>query len=388
MLRLASSALSGGVFAALVPIGALILLQPAEYGQFSIVYLTFAFGLSVQYSVLSETWARGRAQAGLDSSWRAFAGMLFTLCALFALAVLAIALSIGDLRPSAALLAGAVLFGVYRNGARYFLVAEGSAGRAAISDVGGSIAFALVLAGALLLLHADPLVAVSAAWLASGLVASLGLRAPSLRFGSGPVIWARRRWRDIRPLLFDSLLMDAGAIGTPFLLAAPLGAASFGVYRAISNVALPVRLLVDPLRPALGRASLSRILGRMPTALVLGGGAVLSLACFAVLEWALPAVPVELGTLSSLTRFALPCAVFVFASLLGTVYYIVCRTNAGGRSILVGRWVQTALVVAAPLLGAALGGLTGAIWGFSISALVSGVVWTVLAFNIKRPLRI
>lgn len=384
MIRIATSALFGGLLSALVPIVALLLLEPARYGLFSIVYLIFAFGLSVQYSSLSEAWARNRRDPGLDdlgeatrpvSDWAAYSGMLLTIAFAFGIAATITAYLVEGLRSDALLLGGAVLAAVYRNGARYFAAAERSITRVLISDIAGIVTFT----GALALTWGNLVSSITIPWLVSGIAGSVVLRLPRVRRGSGPISWVSDHKHHIRPLLVDSLLMDAGAIGTPFLLAGFMGPTRFGVYRAVSNVALPVRLLIDPLRPILGRLPRARVLDRKATTFLLAASFVLSGACFVVLLLVVPAIPVSLGTLSSLTAFAVPCSIFVIGSLLGTVYYIVCRAHAPHSRILLGRVVQTLAVIALPLLGAAIWGLSGAIWGFTISSCLSAAVWASIA---------
>lgn len=383
MLKVGLSALTGGIQSGLLPIVALVLLAPAEYGLFSIVYLVFAFGLSLQYSLVSEAWARARRSTeGTDDDWPSYSGAILSLALLVAVAALGVGLAVEPLRPTAAILFGAVLLGVYRSASRYHAAAERRLRSVIVSDVAASVLFVATVAA--LVVPAGPLTALALGWLAAGVAGSVALRLPALRRGHGPLAWLRTHGREIRPLLLDSLLMDAGAIGTPLILAGPLGAAKFGVYRAISNVALPVRLLVDPIRPQLGRAPTALLLGARATALIFGAAAVLAVLCFAALEWVVPAIPVTLGTLSSLAQYALPSAIFVVGSLVGTVYYIVCRTRVGYRSILFGRVSQTVLVIAMPLAGAVVGGLTGAIWGFVVSACTSGLIWCALAFRARR----
>lgn len=377
MLRLASSAATGALFGAVIPITALLLLAPAEYGHFSIVYLVFAFGVSLQYSIISEAWAR----RGRTASWASYTGALVPLSAALAIAAAIVALFIPDLRIAALLLGGAVLAALVRNGARYFQVAEGALVRVAIADLAGVAAFIGVLFA---LLESPPLLRVSAAWFACALVASLLTQLPRFVAGSGPIAWLRGHHTEIRPLLLDSLLMDAGALGTPFLLAGFMGASRFGIYRAVSNASLPVRLIVDPLRPAFGRMPLRRFFSVRVTLVVAAVTTVLAVGCYVALAVILPVLDITLGTLSSLVPFAVPTAVFVVGSFLGTVYYILCRTNATQREILIGRLAQTVLVVALPIGGFIAWGLAGAIWGFGVSSVLSAGVWIALALGCSR----
>lgn len=374
LLRLASSALSGGIFSAMTSIFALVVLTPVRYGAFSIVYLLFAFGISVQYSVVNEAWARAREKP----RWGAFSGALLSLTGLFGIAALIAAWSLPDLANCWWVFGLAVLCALYRNGARYYSVAQGEIRRVFFSDVAGIVAFVMsaiisIRAGA------DTLPTVGITWVASGAVSAAILRFPLVARGDGPVSWIVRHNGHIKPLLFDSLLMDLGAIGTPFFIAGFLGPARFGVYRAVSNVALPIRLLIDPIRPTLGHAPAGKLFEKRSVLGVASATVGLAAGCFLALAWLVPLIGPRLGTLSSLVPFAWPSSIFVAGSLLGTLYYIVCRTNATSAQIVAGRLAQTVLVVAMPVGGAFISGLDGAIWGFALSSALSGVIWVWLA---------
>jgi hypothetical protein len=383
--RLASSALSGGVFSALTAVLAVLLLAPVQYGLFSIVYLIFAFGVSLQYSIVSEAWARTRHANLGESSWASYSGALIALSAFVALGAAVPSLVIPELQSAAPFLISAVFFALYRNGARYYSVSVGAIRRVVIADWVGTLAFAVSLAAGWSLADV-PKIAFS--WLSSVLLSSVLLKVPSIQRGSGLLSWVRSHRASIRPLLSDSLVMDLGAIGTPFLLAGLIGAGPFGTYRAVSNAALPVRLLIDPLRPILGSID-HRVLSGRKSVLLLGlGAATLAIGCFAALDVVIPNLGFRVGTLSSLVPFAIPTSFFVVGSFLGTFFYIVCRTRATPRGILVGRSSQTILVVLAPIIGYTLYGLAGAIWGFSISSALSAMIWVAVLFQIRQKNRL
>jgi hypothetical protein len=173
--------------------------------------------------------------------------------------------------------------------------------------------------------------------------------------------------------------MDLGAIGAPFLLVGFMGPANFGLYRGIANAAMPVRLVLDPLRPALGRRPQAFFFGKSALWLIGITTLVVATACYVALEFLVSGFSIRLGTLTELSVFALPSATFAAASFVGTLYYIVCRTNSDRRTIMTGRICQTVVVMALPVLGFATLGLEGAIWGFAISASVSAVIWMMLA---------
>lgn len=373
---LALSAFLGAVSGALVPIAALILLDPADYGSFSTGYLVFAYGLSLQYSVVSEAWMRARKKDEAGTAWANYSTVLLTLSGAVAGLAAIVPLHFGERAMLAVVLPIAVFFGVYRSGARYHRMATGAIRRVIFSDVLCIIAFVPFYIFAS---DGDPLLVLSAAWAISGLISFAMLGLPRFSRSGGPLRWLRTHRREIVPLLSDSTLMDVGALGTPFLLAGFMGPHNFGLYRGVANTAMPVRLLLDPLRSTIGKirpATMfhSRALWSIGCITVLMGA-----GCFGALEFLLPMVSIDLGTLSALIPFSAPAGVFVAASFLGTLFYVVCRNHSTRQTIMKGRLIQTAMVLFLPLIGFTIGGLGGAVWGFSVSALASGLLWLYLA---------
>jgi hypothetical protein len=352
------------------------MLTPTDYGHFSYVYLLFAFGVSLQYSVLSEAWARNSRQGGLPTTWTQYSTTLIELSGLVGTVGIVVAIATPGLHSTGWILALAAAFALYRNGARYYSAATGSTVRVLVSDLSGVVAFAVSLVATADV--ADGM-RVAVTWLAAAVISSLTLKLAHVRAGSGLFAWIKEHRASIRPLLLDSLMMDIGAIGTPLVLAGPLGASNFGIYRAVSNVALPVRLLIDPIRPMLGRASPRVLFGRAASFAIGSATVVLSLSCYFALTSLLPFVGFQLGTLSSLVPYAPACSAFVAGSMLGTIYYIACRTTATHREIMTGRIAQTGLVIVLPILGLLLFQLSGAIWGFALSSVISALVWIWLA---------
>jgi hypothetical protein len=377
-------ALSGATYSALIPITALILLSPAEYGIFSIPYLIFSFGLSLQLSIVTEAWTRRRVGELSELGWPEFWTTLVSLSSLVGLGAAAtVAVAVGISSPW--WLAGlAVATALLRNGARYFDVASQRGNAVALADASGIVAF---IATFLLLLSAvDSFTAVLASWFASGLASLVWTGTRMWQFGSGPRLWIRVHKRHIRPLLADSLLLDAGSIGTPFLLAPFLGATKFGIYRGISNVALPVRLILEPLRPSIGGQTPQSIFSARNVLFVLGLSAFLAAACFFALEWVVPLFGLQTSTLGALTDFALPASVFVIANFVGHYYYIVCRARSTQRQIVVGRVAQTVGAIVIPVLGFVAFDLDGAVWGFVGASGVSAIVWVYIAWKITSGL--
>ena len=376
-IAFAGSALTGAIYSSMIPVVALVTMSPRVYGTFSVPYLIFALGISLQLSSITEAWARRRAIVGSTADWPDVWTALLTLSAIVAAAGGALAFALEPLRPTAALLAAAVLLALLRNGARFYAIAERRIRRTMLADASGILAFVLITV--LGSRSMGPLTAFVVAWCAAGAVSLAWNGRDLFRIGRGPANWLRTNASYIRPLLADSLLLDGGSIGTPFLLAPFLGATRFGIYRGIANVALPVRLLLEPARPAFGRIARRRLVSPPTVVLVTLAASVLGGLCAFALLVAVPLVPTHLGTLDSLVPEAVPASVFVTLSFIGHFYYITARTGAAPRTLLLGRIVQTATAIGLPILGLALGELNGAIWGFVAATAASSITWLVLA---------
>jgi hypothetical protein len=378
-VALLGSAATGAIFASVVPVAAFVLLPPEEYGVFSVPYLLFAFGLSLQLSIVMDAWIRTRIARGVESEWSDYFGALLALSVCVALvggAVMAAIPLLTDIWWAAA----AVFIALIRNGSRYYASATGMRSRVVAADSAGAVAFFLTLA---LTSHLDSMSAVLIAWFASSAAGMLGLPIPTLRRRSTPGNWLRVHRTSIQPLLIDSLMMDLGAIGTPLLLAPFLGPAQFGIYRGISNVALPARLIVDPLRPIIAGLGTRRIVTPIAFLTVVTGALVLGASCYVILAL-LPGIDVDLGTLTALSDFAWPCAIYVAASFVGQIYYVVCRSSLGMSRLVLGRVVQTIAAVAAPLLGLIWFGLLGAVWGFAFCTVLTALIWVGYALGGSR----
>jgi hypothetical protein len=378
------AALSGAAYSALVPICALVFLSPTQYGLFSVPYLIYAFGLSLQLSVVTEAWTRKRVADGVTAQWPAFWTALSTLSAavgVVAGGVVAVALGASDVWWLAGL---AVTIALLRNGARYFDVAGGHGLRVLAGDISGVIAFVVVVAG--LCQVADPFASIVGGWLASALAGLLWTGARLWRFGSNPLSWVRTYSRHIKPLLADSLLLDVGSIGTPFLLAPFLGATKFGIYRGIANVSLPVRLILEPLRPSIGGQAPASVFSKRNVAFVVGTSTLLTVACFLALEFVVPVIGLQESTLGALTAFAIPASLFVLVNFVGHYYYIVCRARASQRQIISGRLVQAITAIAIPIAGYLAFDLDGAIWGFVAASGASALFWAAIAWRAVRQI--
>ena len=362
----------------------LLLLTPIGYAQFSMVYLVFAAGTSTVFSVISDAWSRTWLGRRPRVGWRHYSAALMWVSLGFGAAGLGVGLLVG-IGWYAALGALAVATLVFRTGSRYYESHVADWQRVVIGDLANVLTSGvLVVAG--LILGWDALALSFLVWALGSVAAVAVSRVPQLERPSTVRRWWVTHRRAIKPLLADSLLLDTGAIGTPYVLAPILGLAPFGVYRAVANVGIPVQLMLNPLRPLVSQTPAARLLGPrllvpFTVLLLLAGGAAY------VIMLAIPTLPVRLGVLSDLYQVALPAALFVPGNGLRFYCDRVARGHAPANGILPARLAQTVRAVAAPLIGALGWGLSGAVWGFSASTLAFALVWW-LALVLPAPYRV
>lgn len=361
----------------------LVTLTPTEFGLFSIQYLIMAFATSVGLSVVCEPWLRMELHENYRSTWPDYSSFLLYVSVAAGVITVAVSLLVPEMRMIAISGTVAVIASNYRSGARYYQVRMNLWNSVLWADVAGLVVTVFVWI-ILFAAGAGALTALFIAW-ALGAVASASFPPWPKVQGVGSLdAWVRTHKQQIKPLLKDSLLMDLGAIGTPFAVAPVLGIASFGVYRAVSNAAAPVRLVLNPLRPTLAGVVLSshrsskRIWASIGVSLLFGGAAYGGLVVVDLAQ-------IHLGSLTALVAYAVPVSIFVAASFLGHYYYIIARVHMRGAPILVGRIVQTALSVMAPLAGAVVWGVSVAIWGFALATALSAVTWFILVLKALRP---
>lgn len=353
---------------------AMVALAPRDFGAFSLVYLAAAFGQSIMLSVLVDPWLFARKHVGHDPAVRRqFAAVLAWLAVCSGL-VAGVAAFIATGEPWAALLSTvASAAALYRAGSRDRCLVEGDRTRVLAGD---AAALGAVVIGTAVAVTSGGLgvLGIFAVWSGSAAAAALVHGPPeswSLReVGS----WLRQRWPRIKSLLADSLLMDLGAIGTPYVIGGLAGLAALGIYRGVSNVAAPVRLVLNPLRPIIvqSRMTRSRWLLVAAASLVFGAGAWAGLQLLALTS-------LSLGTLTELAPLAVPIAIFVAANCMGHTAYLVARGSASGGGLMLGRVIQTVLAIVVPIGGVLVAGIPGAAWGLALATACSAMSWTGVA---------
>lgn len=373
---LAITSLMGGFSAALVPVLAVFLLEVRDYGTFAFVYLVFAQGWSVELSVVCDTWARRRAAGTTAGSWANYTGALATISAVSGAVTLLVGLPMFDTLLQAAAMATGVATSLYRQGARFHEAAVHGPRAVLPSDTIAVVVLTGSLAGFALTSN-SMLTSLLLAWALSGLASTAFFLGGAFREG-GLASWYRRNRQTVRALLGESLLMDAGAAGTPVLIAPLLGLHDFGIYRSVSSLSVPVQLLIDPARPNLSQVALKRVLSPQVVAGAFAIAAVLATAGYAALAFVVPVALSFSPVLTSLSEFALACSLFLAFQFLTYVFHIFARMHVSHRDLLVGRAVHTVFAIAVPILGAVFGSLAGAIWCFVATSGLTVAIWLAL----------
>lgn len=369
-MSLATSAvLLGAVGAAFPQIVALLTLASEDFGVFSALYLGAAMGGSFLLSTVQEAWARH----GHAASRELYLGTAALVAATFGVVTAAVAMLVGIGSLVALIAATGIAASSLWGSAHYLLASQAEWRRMLLGDGSGLAAASAVLVAGFLA-GLDHLACVLAAWAAYGTVATLVTRTLAAPSPRAVREWFSMHRKEIGVLLPDSLLLDLGSIGTPLLMLPFMTAGPFGIYRAISNVAFPVRLIIATVRPLLGRLPLTRARSLSTAAALAVAGAAIGAAaavCVVLVALYLP----FLGVVAELRPYAVHAGVFVASTTFNTIVYIVCRIWASRRTLLRGRVLQTVVMVAAPLIGFALGGVDGAITGFVSGAVAICAIW-------------
>ena len=346
------------VFVLFVQILGLVTLAPTAFGIFSIQYLFFALASSVCLSVVCEPWLRTDVHERHRSPWRDYSSFLLYFSLTAGLITVVASLIVPELRVVALTGSLAVIASIYRSGARYYQVRLNHWKPVLWSDTAGLIVTVASWLGSQVA-GAPGLLSLSIAWALGALASAVLSPWPKVQGVSSIGEWIVMHKRHIGPLLRDSALTYLGGFGILFAIAPALGIANFGVYRAVSNVAAPVRLVLDPLRPTLAGAPLAT----QRSLMVIG------------------AIQIDLGSLTAVVTYAFPTALVVTANFLGLYYDIIMRAHMKGRTLLVARIVQAIISIPFPILGAILLGLPGAIWSYAISTMCSSLTWLILILH-------
>lgn len=374
---LASTGL-GALSNALVALTPLLIFTSEQAGQFAVVYLIFALGWSLALSIICDAWVRVRSSMELEqNSWANFSPAASQLAVLSGLVGFGVGLAIYGTAATATAVAVGIAANVARLCGRYYRVVSHGPGAVIASDLTTIVLFLGVL-GSGAALESDLGLSLVLAWAVSNLGGTAFYSPARWRMQNHLLNWISHRRQVVGLLLKDSVLMDAGANLAPLAMMPLMGASGFGIYRAVSSVATPVQLLLDPLRPNLAQLPAPVVVGRKTLAMVIASAIAMALAAYLVLVLVIQRWGLFPGVLTDLSHYATPAALFVAANLVGHFYYICARARLRQKSILTGRIFQTIVSVVFPLAGLLAFDLAGAIWGFSLAAVCSGTLWLLL----------
>ncbi|WP_164519836.1 hypothetical protein [Flaviflexus salsibiostraticola] len=358
-------------------VSGMLTLSTFQFGAFSAGYLTFALASSFSLSAISEAYARSVTWSDTRSSPADYAAVSTWTAGFFgAVAGVIFGFMEGSLLTAVLGFLSVTLAG-RRFPIRYLEIRLGSWRRLFTTEL-----LALVLFSTVMFCVGDfsnQLDILLLAWTVAGIAHwVLG----SMREVGGPlsvVRWFKHYWSAMSPLLKDSAMLDMSAVGTPYLLIPVLGAADFGIYRAISNFSAPVRMLINLLRPQLSRRDVREVFAMSVVGLV----ALLGMFCGIVGASILLYVehhPLGIDVLDEVSAYWAPAGIFLAGSMVGHYLYVNARTRLIERDLIRGRLLQSGISIALPLLGA-LSGLSGAIWMFSIGTLLGSLVWLWICFR-------
>ena len=362
--------LVGAVVSIEIQVWALVCLDPASFGVFSILVLSVALVTSVTYSVICEPW---QISGGIDD-WKIY-GSVLTLHTLFVMFISALVAFFVIHEPLKIMLVCLIIgFTIYRFGCRYYSVHKNEQFRILVPDL---VFFFVATSGIILTLFGavEPnLEHILICWALAITVSAIISKPIELQFISSIKFWFDKHNKAIKPLLVDSSLLDFVGIGIPLLLVPILGIQNFGTYRGISNLTSPVKLVLSGVRPYLGRLPLYKVIAAKGAITVLGIGLVPALIVYSLLnyiQWS----ATEIGTLSSLTTYSLQISLVTLFTFANGVYYLLGRLYLGGKKLIVARTMNVFFGVVFPIFGAICWGLQGAVNLFTLANLFFVIIW-------------
>lgn len=353
----------------------LLLLSAIDFGFYSIIQLIVVLGSSASLALINEADVR-RKNTGFDiSSWRDFSAISFWLSVSFSLLILCVTFFVEPLREASFLWALGTGFAVYRGTVRYRLTQENSIGRLILGDLFSIFGILMVLFFAITPhFGAWGLPEILVLWLTSQFIGVLFTVLPKSINPFRALRWIVARKRQIAALAPDSALQDFGAFWGPNLIAVILDVQSLGIYRAVTTVAAPIRLVLSPLRPIFAKQADGEEIGWR------NFGKIFSIASFAgvVTFAALQLLRIEgssFGALGELSVFAPAVAIYVIGNFLSYLYSIQARAILPSWWLIRTRIIQATMLGFLPVLAAIFAGLEGAIWALAIGSLGIGVIW-------------
>ncbi|PFG39106.1 hypothetical protein ATJ97_1601 [Georgenia soli] len=372
-LRIATATGVHAVGTILPQLVGLAVLDATDYGHFSAIYLTYALGVSVVSSTVGDAWIVTARTGGELASWRDYATALGWVAAVCGVIVALVSVLTGLGTGVVLVAGGGAALMLYYDGARFHQGHRDRWGRVLTGDVMVVVGFALGW-GAGHLADQHGLVSLLLAWTVAAAGGILGVVRPFVGTPARARRWMVHHQRAVRTLVADATMMNIGSIGTPYLLLVPMNLHQFGLYRAVSNVSAPARLVLSPLRPVIAGMTRTRLHSVPLVGAVLAAAGFFGTAAALALVW-IELVPLPLGVISQIGPYAVPAGLYVAGNVIGEFFYMVVRFHTGRAALWSGRVVETLLAVVGPVLGWIVGGLSGAVWGYALATTAFGVVW-------------
>ncbi len=187
-------------------------------------------------------------------------------------------------------------------------------------------------------------------------------------------LWFKLMKLEIRSMAFDSAMgISANSLG-PLMLMPILGVSSFGVYRAVGNLAAPLRSVVTPMRSQLGRIPVSRLHSRWGGVVQISLFSSIALLVVAGLKAASRYAPPE-ATLVNVSSYAVVASLVVALNAFWQIYLNRGRMLLPPRALFRVRVTTSVVAAVVPLLGALVAGLAGALYALLLSTLFQSLAW-------------
>ena len=164
------------------------------------------------------------------------------------------------------------------------------------------------------------------------------------------------------------------------MVAPLLGISKFGIYRAVSSAAAPVRVVLEAVRPLAARADhpqarrrvlvLATLLG-LVSACAIAGGLLL-----------VRGTPLGVGVIKDLTHYAAMTGAFTGTSVISALAYYLARVHAPPDRLWQGRLWQSGAALFFPLVGASFWGLEGAIVWYVGATAFGAVSWSYIVLKL------
>ncbi len=375
-------------------------LDAAQFGAFSVGYMTYVLVMGSSRAVASEPAAAAYTTAPPDELRRAWAGALAVATLVGAVAAIptaAVGFALGGpLRGALGAVAICLPGLLLQDALRYMFTAQGEPSQALVNDVvwgvlqvGGLIVATTVV---------DPTVgSVVLGWgLAGSAAALIGLVQARLWPALGEAgRWARDLWRLGRPFLGDFVLLIAATQLTQYAVGAVAGLAALGALRAANVIIRPPATLVAASRlflvPEMARLrarpeSLSRF--AVAVAAALFGGVV---AWGAVAQFIPDPIGEELlgDSWATAEELLLPLAVALAFTAAAVPALSALRALELGAPIVRARAVGASAQLGGGVLGAIVDGAFGAAIGLAVGNAVGATAfWVTCRRALAAPPRL